>query len=336
MAVTIRDLAQHLGISMAAVSKALNGYSDVSESTRRAVIKAARELNYTPNIHARTLKSKRSYNLGVLFSDDSQSGLTHPFFSVVLESFKKEAEQRGYDITFISHRIGLGRITYLDHCRSRELDGVCIANTDFSADEIQMLIRSELPLVTIDNPFPDRGCVLADNEGGMTQLVDYVIDRGHRRIGYIHGPASAVTNLRIRTFQETAKRRGVEVPDEYLAQCAYNDPQSCYEAMARMLRQQEHPTCILVSDDFSAAGAFSAVRAAGLRVPGQLSVAGYDGIGYLSNYYPRLTTVDQDAEAMGESAARMLISMIDGAPPENLTVPSRLIPGETVGCPAGL
>ena len=106
MPVTIRDLAQHLGISMAAVSKALNGYSDVSESTRQAVIEAARELNYTPNVHARALKSKRSYNLGVLFSDDSQSGLTHPFFSVVLESFKKEAEQSGYDITFIGHRYG--------------------------------------------------------------------------------------------------------------------------------------------------------------------------------------------------------------------------------------
>ena len=224
MPVTIRDLAEHVGLSMSAVSKALNGYSDVSESTRRAVIQAAQELNYTPNVHARALKSKRSYNLGVLFSDDSQSGLTHPFFSVVLESFKKEAELRGYDITFIGHRIGRGRITYLDHCRSRELDGVCIANTDFSAEEIQMLVQSELPLVTIDNPFPDRGCVLADNAGGMAQLVDYVIDCGHRRIGYIHGPASAVTDLRIQAFLETAKRRGVEVPPEYLAECAYNDP----------------------------------------------------------------------------------------------------------------
>ena len=331
MPVTIRDLAQHVGISMAAVSKALNGYSDVSESTRQAVIEAARELNYTPNVHARALKSKRSYNLGVLFSDDSQSGLTHPFFSVVLESFKKEAEQSGYDITFIGHRYGQGKLTYLDHCRSRELDGVCVANTDFSVDEIQMLIQSELPLVTIDNPFPGRGCVLADNAGGMAQLTDYVIDRGHRRIAYIHGPSSAVTDLRVRTFLETARQRGVEVPPEYLAQCAYNDPQSCFEATARMLGLPERPTCILVSDDFSSSGACLAARSAGLRVPEDLSVAGYDGIGYLKNYYPRLTTVDQDADRIGESAARMLISLIDGAPPENLTVPAWLIPGETVG-----
>ena len=95
MAASIRDLAKRVGLSMSAVSKALNGYPDVSESTRELVLKAAKELNYTPNVHARALKSKRSYNLGVLFSDDSQSGLTHPFFSVVLEAFKKEAEQNG-------------------------------------------------------------------------------------------------------------------------------------------------------------------------------------------------------------------------------------------------
>ena len=330
MSVTIRDLAKHVGLSMSAVSKALNGYSDVSESTRKAVIKAARELNYTPNVHARALKSKRSYNLGVLFSDDSQSGLTHPFFSVVLESFKKEAEERGYDITFIGHRIGGGRITYLDHCRSRELDGVCIANTDFSVEEVQMLIQSELPLVTIDNPFPGRGCVLADNRGGMTQLMEYVIGCGHRKIGYIHGPASAVTDLRISAFLETAARYGLQVPPEYLGQCAYNEPQSCYEAAERMIRLENRPTCILVSDDYSSSGALQAARAASLRVPEDLSVAGYDGIGWLSNFFPRLTTVDQDADRIGQTAACLLIDQIEGAPPETRTIPARLIPGGTV------
>ena len=139
MSVTIKELAEYCGLSMSAVSKALNGYSDISDSTRAAVLKAAKELDYHPNAHARALKSGRSYNLGVLFSDDSQSGLTHPFFSVVLEAFKKEAEDNGYDITFIGHRLGQSGVTYLDHCRSRELDGVCVANTDFEADEIQML-----------------------------------------------------------------------------------------------------------------------------------------------------------------------------------------------------
>ena len=97
-----------------------------------------------------------------------------------------------------------------------------------------------------------------------------------------------------------------------------------------MLQQPNRPTCILVSDDFSSSGAFRAARAAALRVPEDLSVAGYDGIGYLKNYYPRLTTVDQDADRIGQSAACMLIDQIDGAQSETRTIPARLISGETV------
>ena len=132
-------------------------------------------------------------------------------------------------------------------------------------------------------------------------------------------------------FLDTARQRGVEVPPEYLAQCAYNDPQSCFEATVRMLQLPDRPTCVLVSDDFSSSGAFRAARSMGIRIPDDLSIAGYDGLGYLKNYYPRLTTVDQDADQIGQSAACMLISQIEGAAPDNLTVPAWLIPGETVG-----
>ncbi len=330
MSATIRDLAKRVGLSMSAVSKALNGYPDVSESTRQLVVQAAQELNYTPNVHARALKSKRSYNLGVLFSDDSQSGLTHPFFSVVLEAFKKEAELNGYDITFIGHRLGQHGITYLDHCRSRELDGVCVANTDFDADEILMLVHSDLPLVTIDNVFPNRACVLADNVGGMSQLVNYVIDLGHRKIAYIHGPASTVTNLRVRTFLASAQERGLTIPSAYLVECKYTNPKSCYAATQQLLALPDPPTCILLCDDFSSSGAISAAQKAGLQVPEDLSVAGYDGIGQMQNFYPHLTTVDQDAAQIGQTAARMLIAQIEGAPPETRTIPARLISGDTV------
>ena len=330
MSATIRDLAKRVGLSMSAVSKALNGYPDVSEATRQLVLQAAQELNYTPNVHARALKSKRSYNLGVLFSDDSQSGLTHPFFSAVLEGFRKEAEQRGYDITFISHRPGQSGNTYLDHCRSRALAGVCVANTDFTDSEILTLVQSELPLVTIDNPFPNRGCVFADNIGGMTKLVNYIIQLGHRKIAYIHGPSSAVTDLRISTFLNTMREQGIKVPDEYLVECGYTNPQGCYWATLNLLNLDDPPTCILICDDFSSSGALNAAQKAGLKVPEDLSVAGYDGIDMMQNYYPQLTTVDQDASQIGQTAAQMLIAQGEGAPPETRTVPSRLISGETV------
>lgn len=331
MPATIRDLARHCGLSVSAVSKALNGYSDVSDETRQAVMKAAQELDYHPNAHARALKKGRSYNLGVLFSDDSQSGLLHPFFSVVLESFKKEAEAAGYDITFIGHRMGSGRLTYLDHCRYREVDGVCVACIDFEEDEVRRLIESDLPLVTIDHDFDGRACVQSDNSGGMRQLVEYVYGLGHRRVGYIHGPHSAATDARLAAFHETAERLGLVRMTGYADQAEYTNPQSVYEAAKRMLSLPIRPTCILVCDDFSVTGALQAAQDMGLRVPQDLSVAGYDGIAQMQAFSPRLTTVYQDAPQIGREAARLLISQGEGirVPAVN-SVPTRLIRGETV------
>ena len=334
MAATIRDLAKRCGLSVSAVSKALNGYRDVSDSTRQAVLQAARELDYHPNANARALRSGRSYNLGVLFSDDSQSGLTHPFFSVVLEGFKKEAEASGYDVTFISHHMGSGRLTYLDHCRYREVDGVCVANTNFEDDEVRHLIQSDLPLVTIDHIFDGRLSVCSDNEGGMRQLVEYVYQLGHRRIAYIHGPRSVVTDARIRAFLSTAERLGLEVPKEYLEECQYTNPQSAYDATKAILRLENRPTCILVCDDFSVPGAMRAIQKAGLRTPEDISLAGYDGIDRMQNFYPRLTTIRQDAAGIGRESARRLISQVEGAAGKwasNVcSIPCSLIPGQTV------
>ena len=334
MSGSIRELAKRVGLSMSAVSKALNGYPDVSEKTRRMVLEAAQEMNYIPNVHARALKSKKNYSLGVLFTDERQSGLTHPFFSAVLEGFRQEAEERGYDIVFIGHRMGENGITYLEHCRSRELEGVCIACIDFGLDEVKELVEAELPVVTIDHPFPDRGSVLADNAGGMSKLVRYAAKMGHRRIAYIHGSdGSMVTETRVNTFLSVMKELGMGVPEGYLTECQYTNPQSCYEATRAMLSLTKPPDCILLSDDFSYTGAMTAALQFGLRVPEDLSLAGYDGIEIMRNFTPRLTTVDQNAAVIGKTAAQLLIAQIEGAPPETRTVESVLVAGETVGPP---
>ena len=117
MAITIKDVAKRCGMSISTVSKVFNGYPDISEATRRQVMESAREIGYKPNALARALKTNRSFNLGVLFVDDNISGLTHPFFAMVLNAFKAEAERHGYEITFINHNIGTMEMTYLEHCR---------------------------------------------------------------------------------------------------------------------------------------------------------------------------------------------------------------------------
>lgn len=332
MGVTLRQLAQYCGLSMSAVSKALNGYSDISDSTRLAVLKAAKELDYHPNAHARALKAGASYNLGVLFNDDSQSGLTHPFFSIVLEHFKREAEQSGYDITFIGHRMGAGRITYLDHCRYREVDGVCIACTNFEQEEVRELAHSGIPLISIDHVFDSLPCIFSDNASGMQQLMDYVYSQGHRRVAYLYGASSSVSDVRVSAFWDAVGRLGLTVPDAYTAQCEYVRPLPAYQATQAMLALSPRPTCILVCDDYAAIGALRAIGEAGLRVPEDISIAGFDGIEQMQAFRPRLTTVYQDAPRIGREAARQLIAEIEGAPITPVSsIPTRLIRGETVG-----
>ena len=334
MAATIRDLAKKCGLSVSAVSKALNGYSDISADTRAAVMRAAEEMDYHPNAHARALKTGRSYNLGVLFSDDSQSGLTHPFFSAVLEYFKKEAENAGYDVTFISHGMGRGRVTYLDHCRYRKVDGVCVACIHFDEDEVLRLIDSDLPLVTIDHAYDGRVCVCSQNREGIRALLQYVHGLGHRRIAYVHGPGSAVTDARMAAFLETAGELGLHLPPEYIRPSEYTNPGLAHDAALALLSLPVPPTCILVCDDYSAAGVLRAARELGLLVPEDLSVAGFDGIDAMQVAYPPLTTVRQDAAAIGREAARALIALIEtpeAVTPQTLRIPCHLLTGSTVG-----
>jgi LacI family transcriptional regulator len=334
VAVTIRELSNRCRLSISTVSKALNGYTDISETTREAVILAAKEMGYFPNAHARALKTKRSYNLGVLFVDDNQSGLTHPFFSHVLESFKKEAESNGYDVTFICHNMGNSEMTYLEHCLQRKVDGACIACIDFLAPEITQLVNSDLPIVTIDHVFNNHTCVQSNNVDGMRQLVEYTYGKGHRKIAYIHGLKSAVTNMRLGSFYRTMEKLGLGVPDEYLVECEYNETTSVYQATKKILNLWNRPTCILISDDYAAFGAYEAIAEMGLRIPEDVSIAGFDGIPMMQLMKPRLTTMRQDTLGLGAEAARKLVELIEqpkSAIPEITLIPCALIKGETVG-----
>ncbi|MBR5287006.1 MAG: LacI family DNA-binding transcriptional regulator [Clostridia bacterium] len=332
MAVTIRELSKACGLSISTVSKALNNYPDVSEETREQVRAVAAQMGYRPNAIARGLKIGRTFNLGVLFNEDSGSGFTHNYFAPVLESFKTEAERRGYDITFITHRT-TPKMTYLDHCLYRNVDGVCIVCTHFDDPEITQLITSPLPVVTIDHMFHNHTCIQSENRQGMADLTRYVIGKGHRRIAFVYGSEATVSGIRLTSFLREMNAAGLTVPEEHLISIPYHNPQKAREAVSRLLALSPRPTCILMPDDYSALGGLEAIAAAGLRVPQDLSVAGYDGVPLLQMCQPRLTTVRQDTVRIGREAARQLVHLIEQPRttyPEIIPIPSRLLHGETV------
>lgn len=323
---SLKDISKVCGVSVATVSKALNNQSDVSPQTREHIKQVAKEMGYSPNLSARALKTNRTYSIGVLFVDESMSGLTHDYFSGVLDSFKRTAEKFGYDITFInSCKERAGRMSYLEHSRYRGFDGVMLACIDFDDPEIVELMQSDIPAVTIDYLFNNRISVISDNITGMRELLEYIYGRGHRKVAYIHGADSAVTKNRLSSFYRTAELLGLTVPDEYVCEAAYRDTAKTFTATCRLLDLPDPPTCIIFPDDFAAFGGINAIRERGLRIPEDISVAGYDGIASARRLEPQLTTVRQDVEQIGCVAARKLVRLIES--PKTTVVEQIIIPG---------
>lgn len=329
--VSMKDIAAKCGVSVATVSKALNNHSDIGEETKKVVRETAQALGYFPNSSARALKTKRTYNLGVLFVDEGRSGLTHDYFSHVLDSFKRFAEDSGYDITFINAKSQ--KMTYLEHSRYRGVDGVVIACVDFSDPDVLDLINSDLPVVTIDHVFDSRISIVSDNIGGMRELVNYIHECGHDRIAYVHGDNTAVTKNRLSSFYNTLQSVGIEVPEEYVCASSYRNPEKAIECTKKLLALKERPTCIIYPDDYSAIGGLTEIRREGLKVPDDVSIVGYDGLFVSQIINPKLTTYEQNSEEIGEIAAKNLIRLIKDQKStliEKIVVPGRIILGESV------
>ncbi|MCF0137530.1 MAG: LacI family DNA-binding transcriptional regulator [Oscillospiraceae bacterium] len=311
--VYIKDIAKACKVSTATVSKALNDQPDISESTKEYIKTVAAEMGYMSNSAARALKTGRSNNIGVLFDDDQNRGLSHEFFSTLLESIKSEAEKNGYDVTFISS----GRkMSYLQHCMYRGFDGVIIANTEFDSPRAQELMESDFPVVTVDYESDHIVSVMSDNETGGRVIMRHVCDMGHRNIGVILGDLTDVTRKRLRGMLGVCEELGLEIPPCNIKEARFHDSSLTYFATQELLRLSDRPTCIIFQDDYSYIGGLNAIHDAGLSIPEDISTVGYDGIGLSRIISPRLVTYYQDTVTMGKRAVELLISKIEGNKPE--------------------
>jgi DNA-binding LacI/PurR family transcriptional regulator len=331
--VSIKDVSVRCGVSVATVSKALNDHKDIAAATKENVRRVAKEMGYFPNSSARALKTNRTYNLGVLFVDEAQSGLTHEYFANVLDSFKVEAEKNGYDITFISKHTGRKDMSYYEHSKYRGVDGVVIACINFSDPDVLELIRGELPVVTIDHVFDNRTAIISDNIKGMRDLITYIHEMGHKKIAFIHGADSSVTQNRVGTFYKVLGELGIDVADDYVKNGIYHDPDTTARLTKELLELKDRPTCIIFPDDFSCVGGINAIKERGLRIPEDISIVGYDGILLSQVLDPKLTTLQQDTGALGRKAAEKLIALIENpkaAIIERVVVEGKVLKGKSV------
>jgi len=332
--VTIRQLARASGVSIGTVSRALNGYADVNPETRERIVRLARELDYTPAAAARSLKTQRSHVIGVfLETGEGHPDLQHPFFHEVLVGLKNSIGAGGYDLLLFASEHpgnGYGSHTYLKRARHHDVEGAALMGTDPENPEVRRLVRSELPTVGVDVELdgPATTFVMSDNNDGAAKAVRYLHSLGHRRIATITGQLETKPGVdRLKGYRQALQATGLAYRDEYVA---YGDfyVESGRRAMADLLSLDEPPTAVFAASDMMALGAIRAAGDAGLNVPADISVIGFDDIQLADHMNPPLTTVRQDKAGLGVAAGTALMRLIDGE--QDAVQPSTVLPVELI------
>ncbi|SDC24250.1 transcriptional regulator, LacI family [Pelagirhabdus alkalitolerans] len=307
---TIYDIAELSGYSITTVSKVLNDYPNVSQKAKKKVMQAVDELGYTPNSSARTLVTNKSWLIGVVFSENLGVGIAHPFFSEVIESFKKHVELYNFDLLFLSRNRGLEQETF-NHLKHRGVDGVVVVQA--FGDNMVNIDESPFPIVFIDLPVDRPSSVHSDNRHGSKLAVDHLVDLGHKKIAHIMGEQTVfAADERIKGFKKAMESHNLAIPETYMVSGGYFSYEGGREAMIKLLANQDKPTAVVVSGDMMAIGAMKVIEEAGLKVPDDISIIGFDDIAIAKHTNPPLTTIKQDKELIGRQAAIMLLDKMNG------------------------
>jgi DNA-binding LacI/PurR family transcriptional regulator len=321
----IQEVARRAGVSTATVSRTINNPSLVDPKTAKRVWKAVEELRYYPNSQARSLVSGRSRILGLIVSD-----ITNPFFPELIKGFEDMAIDNGYEIlvsstNYDSVRMGLCVRRMLE----RKVEGVAIMTSEMDKHPIDQLAHRNVPMVFLDVGPTGEGIshVVVDYAMGINEAVEYLLSLGHRRIGFISGPLD-LKSARIRrsAFLRSLSRYGID-EDKRLVEEGDHTVDGGLSAMARMLESNCSPTAMLASNDLTAIGMMRAVRRAGLSVPRDISIVGFDDIRLAEFTEPPLTTVRLSRKELAEHAFHALLRDLRGqaAPKSDCKLETHLI-----------
>jgi len=327
--ITIKKIAELAGVSQSTVSKALNDRSDVGFETKKRVLEIARELHFTPQAFGKALKKRMSENVGVLFCRDLHSISGNPFYSRVLEGIEAELALNNFNL--ILHIITETTPDELPKMvRERQVDGLILVGT-FRDRYIRRILEENLKIVFLDpkENFDHHCQILIDNEHGAFQATQYLIDMGHRRIGFISGDLSRMSfRQRYNGYLKALNHSGIE-PDETLVRAG--GLENGYDH-ARSLLESNRMTSLFAANDINAIFAYKAIHEKGLKIPDDISIVGFDDIDLARMSTPPLTTIRVYKEELGSIAVRALIQQIRGgsARPVTTIMPTRLVARESV------
>jgi LacI family transcriptional regulator len=339
---TIPDVAERAGVSPATAARALGEYGTVSASTRERVLAAAHELGYRPNAVAKSMITGRTNTIGVIVAD-----IENVFFARAVRGITDAARTEGFEVVLTntdedsaSERAAMK--TLLD----KRVDGVIIAPASaHDHDHLDSARRSGLPVTLLDRTLPDLALdtVVADNRAAAARVIRHLTAAGHRRIGMVtgadthertRGPAVSTGADRVAGYLDALREAGLPADGRYLGGGATGrDP--AQRVTAELLALPDPPTAIFASDSVVAVGALAAVRAAGLRIPAELSFVAFDDADWTAVVDPPLSVVAQPAHEMGATALRMLVGRIRGAahPAETRVLPTQFLDRASIASP---
>jgi LacI family transcriptional regulator/LacI family purine nucleotide synthesis repressor len=325
---TINDIAKLAKVSKATVSKVLNGHPGVKDETRKNILRIMKQNNYWPNSIARSLSTNKSYTIGIF----DPMRLNNFFFREVFEGIESVFGEQGYDILYFANKkwdnswVNYG---YKEKCEDRNVDGIIMMGFGrVDSSQFDSLLQSDIPTVFIDLDLVGRNAsyVTSDNINGAKTAINYLYNLGHRKIAMLMGPSGfRVAHDRLLGFQTAVNELNIEYNPDWLFNGEY-EIETGYNAMQEILKMPKKPTAIF-GEDILAIGAIKAIEDNGFSVPEDFSVVGFDDI-ELSRHYD-LTTISQDIIGLGESAAKLLLRIIEKANFPPVILPTKLIERKT-------
>jgi LacI family transcriptional regulator len=332
MPVTIREVAEHAGVSVATVSRAFNNSAVVSRETRERVLAAAAALRYSPNLAARSLITRRTHTIGILLPD-----LYGEFFSEIMRGVDQVATLHQYHLLVSrSHNDRQAVAVAARNLRGR-VDGLIVMTPDIDGEFLAGVVPDHTPVVLL-NSWLDvltHDALRVDSYGGALHMVEHLIGHGHWRIAMLKGPD---TNLdareRLRGYRAALEAHGctggpeLEMPGDF-------SESSGYEGMLRLLALPALPTAIFAANDSMAIGALSALRTRNVRVPQQVAVAGFDDIPIAQYMTPTLTSVRVRISELGARACGRLVEVINSDAPQDPiheVIQTEVVPRQSCGC----
>jgi LacI family transcriptional regulator len=298
--VTIHDVAARAGVSVATVSRVLNGKELVREETSRQVLEVAKSLRYVPNSAARTLSIRRSQTIGIVLPE-----VHGEFFSEVIRGIDLAARAAGYHILVSgSHSDAREMIDVLDAMRGR-VDGLVVMAPDVALAPLRDQLAHKLPMVLLNSDDERHAAITIDNYGGARAMMKHLASLGHKRIAFIKGPEqNGDASERLRGYRQVMKAHGgssreLEFEGDFTERAGF-------DAVKAILSLDPRPTAIFAANDSMAVGALSALAAAGIEVPRAMSLAGFDDIPIAHYVNPPLTTIGVDIAEVGRRAFAVL------------------------------